>query len=134
MRVSIAERMADALGMQLNLETAGVKGKIKAHVPLGKGLTIPITLKVISHFDAGGGKDAGLLLEGPGDLLLFVGYSEKTKDLRIALIDRKAMKRKPKEVMASTAFVFGALSRFNDGDAVRGLWKQKDRKDSWMEA
>lgn len=134
MRTRIAERMADALAMELCLGTASVKGKVAIYVPLSKGLTIPIELKVISHFDAGAGQDAGLLLEGPGDLLFFIGYSEKTKDLRTALIDRAAMKRKPKEVMGSTGFVDIALKRFNDGDAVRGMWTQADRKDTWKEA
>ncbi len=134
MRKIIAERMSDALAMTLCLGTASVKGGMEAYITLGENLSIPFSLKVVSHFDAGIAKDAGLLLEGPGDLLVFVGYSEKTKDLRLALIDRTAMKRKPKDVMNSTAFVEIALKRFDDGDAVRGLWKQAERRDPWKEA
>ncbi len=132
MRIWIAERIADALAMELCLGTASVKGRAEIHVPLGKGLTIPIKLKVISHFDAGAGLDAGLLVEGPGDLLLFVGYSEKTDDLRLAVIDRAALKRKPKEVLRSTSFIDIALKRFNEDGAVKGMWKQDGRKDPWV--
>jgi hypothetical protein len=126
--------MADALAIELCLGTASVKGTITMFVGIGDGLTIPIELKVISHFDAGAGQDAGLLLEGPGDLLFFIGYSEKTKDLRLAMIDRAAMTRKPKKVMGSTGFIDIALKRFNEGDAVRGMWTQASRKDPWKEA
>ena len=129
----VAEKFADALGMQLGLSTCSVKGDLTIYIPLSSGLTIPFKLKVISYFDAGIGMDAALLLEGPGDLLFFIGYSEKTKDLRTAVIDRTAMKRKPKDVMKSTGFVEIALKRLDDGGAVRGSWKQGGKKDSWKE-
>lgn len=133
MRVAIAEKMADALAMPLQLETASVRGQVSMFVNLSEEFTIPVTLRVWTHFDAGVGKDAGLLLEGPGDLLVFVGYSEKTKDLCVALIDRSAMNRKPKEVMQGTSFVDIAVRRFNDGNAVRGLWSHAKRKAEWKE-
>lgn len=133
MRKIIAERLADALAMELYLSTCSVKGGLTVYVSPSKGLTIPIKLEVIGYFDAGTAKDAALLLKGPGDLLVFIGYSEKTKDTRLAIIDRAAMKRKPKDVMKSTGFVEIALKRFNDGDAVRGLWRQGERKEAWLE-
>jgi hypothetical protein len=126
--------MADALAMELRLDTASAKGGVEVYVVIDRNLTIPFKLEVISHFDGGIAKDAGLLLKGPGDLMVFLGYSEKTKDLRLALIDRSEMKRKPKDVMNSTAFVDIAIKRFDDGGAVRGTWKQDSRKDAWEEA
>ena len=134
MRVLIAEYMADALAMELRLGTASVKGEMVTLAKISDDLTIPFKLKVISHFDTGAGKDGALLLEGPGDLLLFLGYSEKTKKMHLALIDRSDMKRRPKEVMESTGFVDIAIKRFNEGDAVRGLWTQEARKDPWKDA
>lgn len=124
----IAERMADALSMQLHLSTASVKGKITVYMGIGG---IPVTLEVIDHFDAGAGKDAALLLEGPGDLIVLLTYSEKTTNLCFVLIDRAAMTRKPKEVMRSTSFADIAIKRFNEGDAVRGMWAQGERKSAW---
>ncbi len=131
MRVHMAEKFADALAMTLYLETAGVTGEIVVFIEMADDLRIPIRLKTISHFDAGAGNDAAILLDGPGDLLVFMGYSKKTDRLHLALIDGAKMKRSPKEIMRESTFVHLAINQFKHTGAVRGQWTQKSRASSW---
>ena len=134
MRVHVAERFADALAMTLYLETASVAGEVAVFVDLSDDLRIPIKLKTISHFDAGTGGDAAILLDGPGDLLLFLGYCKESDRLHLALIDGAKMKRPPKEIMRRNSFVSLAISQFNEDHAVRGRWTQKARTSRWLHA
>ena len=131
MRVHIAEKFADALALTLYLETASVTGEIVVFIQVADDLRIPIRLKTITHFDAGAGNDAAILLGGPGDLLLFLGYGKKSDLLHLALIDKSKMTRQPKEIMRSSSFVDLALMQFNEDDAVRGQWTQKTRNSAW---
>ncbi|KKL08615.1 hypothetical protein LCGC14_2574090 [marine sediment metagenome] len=134
MRVHVAERFADALAMTLYLETASVTGEVMMYVDLADDLRIPINLKTISHFDAGTGGDAAILLGGPGDLLLFLGYCKESDRLHLALIDGAKMKRPPKEIMRHSSFVRLALKQFNEEHVVRGRWTQKARNALWLHA
>lgn len=134
MRVHVAERFADALAMTMYLETASVAGEVVVFVDLSDDLRIPIKLKTISHFDAGAGNDAAILLDGPGDLLMFLGYCKKSDRLHLALIDGAKMKRPLKEIMRSSSFVNLALKQFNKEGAVRGRWTQKARTSRWLHA
>lgn len=131
MRIHVAEKIADAIGMAMYLETASVAGEITVYVDLADDLRIPIKLKTIDHFDAGAGKDAAVLLDGPGDLFVFLGYGKKTDRLHLALIDGAKMKRLPKEIMRGSSFVDLALKKFSEEGAVRGKWTQKTRTSGW---
>jgi hypothetical protein len=134
MRVHIAEKFADALALTMYLETASVAGEVVVFVDLAEDLWIPIKLKTITHFDAGAGKDAAILLDGPGDLLMFLGYCKKSDRLHLALIDGAKMKRLPKEIMRGSSFVKLALKKFNEEGAVCGRWTQKARTSRWLRA
>lgn len=131
MRVHIAEKFVDALAITLYLETASVDGEVVVFVDLAEDLRIPIKLKTTRHFDAGPGGDAAILLDGPGDLLVFLGFNKKADRLHLALIDSAKMKRSPKEIMRSSSFVNLALKQFNEEGAVRGRWTQTSRTSTW---
>ena len=134
MRIHVAEKIADALAMTMYLETASVSGEVVVFVDLADDLRIPVRLKTTNHFDAGAGGDAAILLDGPGDLIVFLGYSKKTDGLHLALIDGAKMKRSPKEIMRESTFVHLALNQFKHTGAVRGQWTQKSRRSGWKPA
>ena len=109
--------LADALGMHLSVKGVEVRGAVSRMVSaLGMGTKFHFKLNVISSVVDMTGEDVGLLLEGPGDFLVWAVYSDFSSTTEIDIIDRTKLKHKDVKKMYKMT---GGLSGFFEQFKVR---------------
>ena len=119
MRKEVAEHFADALLMRLEHHVANMKGKkLVEALKLSKTAKLYFDLEVVAHFDAFTKGDGMLALQGPGDLLMFLGYEEIWHCLRVVIVDGSRLKGSPKELLAGSNTVQGVIEKLDELDAV----------------
>jgi hypothetical protein len=143
-----AKQFAEALYIKLHVplrNSIPVTGSTRVHLAVPGGPSLPVTLKVVDDFGnkSTSSADAGLLLQGPGSLAVFIGRScalpdeafseNKEEVMTFAIIDARVMEEKTGSLAGSLGAclittVEGVINEF--ADAIKHVSDREQKENA----